>query len=160
MILYNYCYGQTCDPVDQIMLHDKILPIYYFFDVQVRGYCTNTCLAYQKRMHAHFDIKEGDLDILKEETIDFYSFSYYSSLVEGKKVVNSANGNLLDGGRTPYLQSTDWGWQIDPLGSRISLNLIYDRYQISILISKNGMGAIDKLENNTVDDFYRIDYLK
>lgn len=64
MILYNYCYGQTCDPVDQIMLHDKLLPIYYFSDVQVRGYCTNTCFAYQKRMHAHFDIEEDFVDCL------------------------------------------------------------------------------------------------
>lgn len=160
MILYNCCYGQTCDPVDQMMLHDKLLPIYYFSDVQVRGYYTNTCLSYQKRMNAHFDIVDGDLEVLKKGTVDFYSFSYYSSLVEGRQVSNSADGNLLDGGRNPYLESTDWGWQIDPLGLRISLNLIYDRYQIPLFISENGMGAVDKLTNNTVDDQYRIDYLK
>lgn len=160
MILYNCCYAMTCHPIDQMMLHDKLLPIYYFSDVQVRGYYTNTCLAYQKKMNAHFDIKEDDLEILKKGVIDFYSFSYYSSLVEGRHVDNSADGNLLDGGRNPYLEATKWGWQIDPLGLRISLNLIYDRYQIPIFISENGMGAIDQLNNQTVYDDYRIDYLR
>ena len=160
MILYNCCYALSCDPIDQMMLHDKLLPIYYFSDVQIRGKYTNTCLAYQKKMNGHFKIEKEDLEILKQCTIDFYSFSYYSSLVEGKNVINSADGNLLDGGRNPYLKSTDWGWQIDPLGLRISLNLIYDRYQIPLFISENGMGAIDQLKNNTVEDDYRIDYLK
>lgn len=106
-----------------------------------------------------FIIQEGDDLILQEGICDFYSFSYYSSLVEGKNVQKSADGNLLDGGKNPYLESTDWGWQIDPLGLRISLNLIYDRYQILLFVSENGMGAIDILESNTVNDTYRIDYL-
>lgn len=160
MILYNCCYAMTCHPLDQMMLHNKLLPIYYFSDVQVRGYYTNTCKAYQKRMNAHFDIDEEDADILKEGTVDFYSFSYYSSLVEGRETNQSADGNLLDGGRNPYLKTTDWGWQIDPLGLRLSLNYIYDRYQIPLFVSENGLGAIDQLENQTVYDDYRINYLR
>lgn len=160
MILYNCCYAMTCHPLYQMMLHNKLLPIYYFSDVQVRGYYTNTCKAYQKRMNAHFDIDEEDADILKEGTVDFYSFSYYSSLVEGRETNQSADGNLLDGGRNPYLKTTDWGWQIDPLGLRLSLNYIYDRYQIPLFVSENGLGAIDQLENQTVYDDYRIDYLR
>lgn len=161
MILYNCCYAMSCNPIDQMMVHDNLLPIYYFSDVQVRGYYTNTCKAYQKKMDAHFEIEEGDLDLLKEGTVDYYTFSYYSSLVEGVNVDRSADGNLLDGGRNPFLEATDWGWQIDPLGLRISLNLIYDRYQIPLFISENGMGAIDEPdENGYVEDDYRIDYLR
>lgn len=161
MILYNCCYAMTCQPEDQMLVHDKLLPIYYFSDVQVRGYYTNTCRSYQKKKNAHFDIKEGDLDILKQGTVDFYSFSYYASLVEGTTVQESTDGNLLDGGRNPYLKTTDWGWQIDPLGLRISLNRIYDRYQIPILISENGMGAMDQRnEKGEIIDDYRIDYLQ
>ena len=160
MILYNCCYGMTCRPEDQMLVHDKLLPIYYFSDVQVHGYYTNTCLAYQKKMQANFEIAPGDLEILKQGTVDFYSFSYYASLVEGVDVEHSANGNLLDGGKNPYLEATDWGWQIDPLGLRISLNLIYDRYQIPMFIAENGMGAIDKIEaDGSINDDYRIDYL-
>lgn len=160
MILYNCCYAQTCHPQDQLLLHERLLPIYYFSDVQIRGKYTNTCTAYQKIMNAHFDIEAGDEEILKNGVVDFYSFSYYSSLVEGQNVEKSANGNLLDGGMNPYLETTDWGWQIDPLGLRISLNLIYDRYHIPLFISENGLGAIDHFENGTVNDDYRIDYLK
>ena len=161
MILYNCCYAMSCNPIDQMMVHDNLLPIYYFSDVQVRGYYTNTCKAYQKKMDAHFEIEEGDLELLKEGTVDYYTFSYYSSLVEGVNVDRSADGNLLDGGRNPFLEATDWGWQIDPLGLRISLNLIYDRYQIPLFISENGMGAVDTPdENGYVEDDYRIDYLR
>lgn len=160
MILYNCCYANSCNPVDQMMLHDKLLPIYYFSDVQCRGYYTNTCTSYMKKMGASFDIEERDLEILKEGTVDFYSFSYYSSLVEGETVENTSNGNLLDGGKNPYLESTDWGWQIDPLGLRISLNLIYDRYQMPLFVSENGMGAIDEIVDGKINDTYRIDYLR
>ena len=159
MILYNCYYPLSCRPEDTLMVQDKLAPIYYFSDVQCKGYYTNTCTAYQKKMNGHFDIQEGDLKILKGGKVDFLSFSYYASLVEGKGADYSADGNLLDGGRNPYLESTDWGWQIDPLGLRISLKLLYDRYQIPLFISENGMGAIDQFENNTVNDDYRINYL-
>ena len=161
MILYNCCYPKTCRPEDQLLVHKKLLPIYYFSDVQCRGYYTNTCKAYQDQMNAHFKIDEGDLEILKKGTVDFYSFSYYASMVEGIGVERSVDGNLLDGGRNPYLEQTAWGWQIDPLGLRISLNEIYDRYQIPVFVSENGMGAIDKIEEDgSIQDDYRIEYLK
>lgn len=112
MILYNCCYAMSCNPIDQMMVHDNLLPIYYFSDVQVRGYYTNTCKAYQKKMDAHFEIEEGDLELLKEGTVDYYTFSYYSSLVEGVNVDRSADGNLLDGGRNPFLEATDWGCKL------------------------------------------------
>lgn len=161
MILYNCCYPMTCRPEDQILLHEKLLPIYYFSDVQCRGSYTNTCKAYQARMGASFEIADGDLDILRQGTVDFYSFSYYASLVEGVGADNRTDGNLLNGGKNPYLEETEWGWQIDPLGLRISLNQIYDRYQIPLFVSENGMGAIDQVEaDGTIQDDYRIDYLK
>ena len=161
MILYNCCYPLTCRPEDQLIVHENLLPIYYFSDVQCRGYYTNTCKAYQKKLDAQFEIADGDLETLREGTVDFYSFSYYSSLVDGKGADYSADGNLLDGGKNPYLESSDWGWQIDPDGLRYSLNTIYDRYQIPLFVSENGLGALDKIENDgTINDVYRIDYLR
>ncbi len=160
MILYNCCYPMTCAPEDQIMVHEKMLPIWYFADVQVRGYYTNTCLAYQQRKNAHVIMETDDAEILRKGTVDYFSFSYYASMVEGRNIEYSADGNLLDGGRNPYLESTAWGWQIDPLALRTSLNEIYDRYQIPVFISENGMGAIDTVnENGTISDPYRSSYL-
>lgn len=57
------------------------------------------------------------------------------------------------------MEESEWGWPIDPLGLRITLNEVYDRYQKPMIIVENGLGAIDTLENNTVNDSYRINYL-
>lgn len=71
------------------------------------------------------------------------------------------SGNLLDGISNPYLKTSDWGWQIDPIGLRYTLNKIYDRYNIPIMIVENGLGARDVVsEDGTIEDDYRIDYLK
>ncbi|WP_150858675.1 family 1 glycosylhydrolase, partial [Streptococcus pneumoniae] len=64
-----------------------------------------------------------------------------------------------------YLESSEWGWQIDPIGLRIILNRYYDRYQIPLFIVENGLGAKDQLikdelNNLTVQDDYRIQYMK
>ena len=161
MILYNCCYAATCSPADQILVHRKMLPIWYFCDVQIRGEYTNTCKAYMKQMNAHVDLHEGDAEILRKGTVDYCSFSYYASMIEGENIEYSADGNLLDGGKNPYLDTTAWGWQIDPLALRTSLNEIYDRYQIPVFVSENGMGAIDTAEKDgSVHDPYRSDYLK
>ena len=69
-------------------------------------------------------------------------------------------GNLTTGVKNPYLKESDWGWQIDPVGLRILLNQFYNRYQKPLFIVENGLGAMDKLnEDGTIDDQYRIDYM-
>ena len=63
--------------------------------------------------------------------------------------------------KNPYLESSEWGWQKDPIGLRITLNQVYDRYQLPIFIAENGLGAKDVLEEDgSIHDPYRIDYLK
>ena len=70
-------------------------------------------------------------------------------------------GNVVKSVKNPYLETSDWGWQIDPLGLRITLNYLYDRYQKPLFIVENGLGAIDTLEEDgSIHDPYRIDYLR
>ena len=70
-------------------------------------------------------------------------------------------GNIFSSLKNPYLQLTEWGWQIDPLGLRITMNMLYDRYQKPLFIVENGLGAKDVLtENGEVIDDYRIQYLR
>ena len=73
---------------------------------------------------------------------------------------DETEGNVFSTIKNPYLTVTEWGWQIDPLGLRITLNSIYDRYQKPLFIVENGLGAKDELVNDTVEDDYRIDYLR
>lgn len=72
-----------------------------------------------------------------------------------------ASGNLMQGVKNPFLEASEWGWQVDPLGLRISMNDLWDRYQVPLFIVENGLGAKDEIdENGEINDDYRIDYLK
>ena len=84
------------------------------------------------------------------------------SLVESAdESLERAEGNLLGGIKNPYLEASDWGWQIDPKGLRYTLNHLYDRYQIPLMVVENGLGAVDVVEEDgSIQDDYRIDYLK
>ncbi len=75
--------------------------------------------------------------------------------------VRKLGGNLILSEPNPYLEASDWGWQINPIGLRITLNNLYDRYQIPLMVVENGLGALDKVEaDGSIHDDYRIAYLK
>ena len=79
----------------------------------------------------------------------------------GDQAAERTSGNVIGGVVNPYLESSDWGWQIDPKGLRYSLNEIYDRYQIPLMVVENGLGAYDKIEEDgAINDDYRISYLQ
>ncbi len=161
MLIYPLRYAATCRPMDQVIARDKMIPIYYCGDVQVRGKYTNTCRSLWKKWGCKPQMEAGDEEILKEGTVDFIGFSYYQSNIEGEEDVERLSGNLVWGGKNPYLKATDWGWQIDPIGLRVALNNLYDRYQIPLYVVENGMGAVDQVkEDGSVDDDYRIEYLR
>ena len=159
MLLYPLVYAATCRPEDQIAAMKKNNLTYYFGDVHCRGYYSNVCTAIWQELGKKPDIQPGDEEALKEGTVDFVSFSYYFSSIEGQNV-EEMTGNIVSGGKNPYLEATAWGWQIDPVGLRTSLNNLYDRYQKPLFIVENGMGAIDTVEaDGSINDDYRIDYL-
>ena len=159
MLLYPLVYAATCRPEDQIAAMKKNNMTYYYGDVHCRGYYTNVCTAIWQELGKKPDIQPGDEEILKAGTVDFISFSYYFSSIEGQDT-EQMTGNIVSGGKNPYLEATAWGWQIDPVGLRTSLNNLYDRYQKPLFIVENGMGAIDTVEEDgSINDDYRIDYL-
>jgi 6-phospho-beta-glucosidase len=113
--------------------------------------------------HIRLETGADDEKLLGENTVDFLSFSYYSSsaVSSDPSVGSTTSGNLFGGIQNPYLKSSDWGWQIDPLGLRITLNYLYDRYQKPLFIVENGLGAKDAPDaNGEVNDGYRIEYLR
>lgn len=84
-----------------------------------------------------------------------------SSIARKQKSVEETAGNLILSEPNPYLEASDWGWQIDPVGLRITLNKLYDRYQVPLMVVENGLGALDKVEEDgSIHDQYRIDYLE
>ncbi len=161
MLIYPLRYAATCSPADQVIARDKMVQIYYCGDVHVRGRYTNTCRSLWKKWGCEPDMEPGDEEILREGTVDFISFSYYQSNIEGEADIERLSGNMVWGGKNPYLKATDWGWQIDPVGLRVSLNNLYDRYQVPLYVVENGMGAVDEVkEDGSIEDDYRIDYLR
>lgn len=156
----NYAY--TCDPNDvlevQLMGREFLFPL----DVQVFGEYPVWFGRKLQELGVELYAPPEDFEALREGTVDFVSFSYYNSFVTStRKDVELTAGNLHVGGKNPYLPSGDWGWQIDPVGLRISLNELYERYRKPLFIAENGMGAMDTPEaDGSVHDPYRIDYLR
>ncbi len=102
-----------------------------------------------------------DLDILSSGTVDFMAFSYYmSGCMSHDPEVLANSGNVFASIKNPYLDESEWGWQIDPKGLRYYLNELYGRYEIPLMIVENGLGAVDIVEDNEINDIYRIDYIK
>lgn len=133
-----------------------------FIDVQARGNYPVRSLNMFEREKINVNITEEDKIVLKNNTVDFISFSYYSSkAISTDETKEKTKGNAFSTTRNPYLKASEWGWQIDPLGLRITLNTLYMRYEKPLFIVENGLGAKDIIEEDgTIQDNYRIDYLK
>lgn len=161
MLAYDLSYPHTCRPEDVLETWKVMNKMYYFGDVLVRGYYPNYILKEYEKNNIHIDLTEEEKETLMSGTIDFVPFSYYMSHNQAAKTDEKKSiGNMSIGLNNPYLKTSEWGWTIDPVGLRISLNYLYDRYQLPLMIVENGFGAIDELKNETVQDDYRIDYLK
>ena len=154
-------YPMTCNPVDVKMAQDENRKHYMFTDVQVRGYYPCYVVKEYERNGFAIPFQQDDEEILKNNTVDFVSFSYYATRVIGSDKSGEFDSNLLNSARNPYLQIEPWGRHLDPLGLRITMNDIYDRYQLPLFIVENGLGAIDTIEEDgSINDDYRIDYLR
>ncbi|MHA2713779.1 6-phospho-beta-glucosidase [Vibrio owensii] len=155
-------YPYSCKPEDVFTAMQKDRENLFFIDVQSRGY-------YPSYAQKVFDEKDVKLEILEEDyetlkhTVDFISFSYYASRCASAEMNanNTSEANVVKSIRNPHLPASDWGWVIDPLGLRITMNTLYDRYQKPLFLVENGLGAKDVPdENGEVQDDYRIDYLR
>jgi 6-phospho-beta-glucosidase len=164
MTLFATKYPNTCHPDDVLKAQQEMRRMNWFTsDVQVRGEYPSYMNRFFEENNIVIKKEAGDDEILKEGTVDFFTFSYYMSGCESADptVAANAKGNLVGGVSNPYLEASDWGWQIDPKGLRYSLNEIYDRYQIPLMVVENGLGAFDKVEEDgSIKDTYRIDYLR
>ena len=164
MLAYQPTYGLTCDPADQLLALTRSQATLFYGDVQTGGYYPDYRMKYYEKVGVDTSfILDGDLDLLKNYSADFISFSCYgSSTVTTHKDAAAGGGNLdIMGIKNPYLQTNAWGWATDPQCLRIALNQLYDRYRKPLWIVENGIGWSDVMEEDgSVHDDYRIDYLK
>lgn len=165
MISYMPRYPHTCHPNDVLIAkQEENMHSNFCGDVQVKGAYPFYALNYFKKHGINVVITEEDKEILKEGCVDYYAFSYYLSLCCSADPKVEKNGHSMIGGsgvNNPYLEQTDWNMMVDPVGLRISLNDLYARYNVPLMVVENGIGAFDKVEEDgTINDDYRIDYLK
>lgn len=165
MVLGLTSYPRTCNPDDVIATMEESKRGYFFTDIHMRGYYPSYALKMKEKEGVVLDATDEDLEILKN-TCDFLSFSYYMSkcIASNPEQYEKGKGNLTTGVKNPYLQESQWGWQIDPKGLRYLLNTYYDRYQKPLFIVENGLGAKDTLlseekDGYWVEDDYRIQYM-
>lgn len=162
MTTKNLKYPATCKPKDCMQWLQETIMDTFYTDVQVFGEYSYAIRNYWKKQGISLQMEPDDLKILKDNTVDFVSFSYYASLVtsaEGAKK-EKTSANLLVGEKNPYLKQTPWGWQIDPEGLRFALNQMYDRYKLPLFVAENGLGTLDQPEEGAVHDSYRIEYIR
>lgn len=164
MMAYVPIYPHSCNPNDMIASLKINERRYFYSDVHVRGEVPSYTQKYWERNNYNIEISEEEKAVLKEGTVDYIGFSYYMSgtvstdmTIEGIPNKDFKGTQMV---RNPYIESSDWGWPIDPVGLRYILNTVYQRYNVPLFIVENGFGAYDQLdENNFIKDDYRIDYL-
>lgn len=157
MIQYTPAYAKTTNPKDEFskLLYSK--QNLYFTDVMVKGHYTSVCKSVWKRFNVELNFEDEDLEVIKNGKVDFISFSYYFSYL----VSDDDNGGYNYEKGNSYLKQGQWNRTIDPIGLRISLNELYNRYEVPLFIVENAIPLDDKFdENGSINDEERIQFFK
>ena len=160
MCALSNVYPNNCDPVAVFETQDLRRRSLFFSDVMLRGYYPTYIYRQWHDNDCHIKMEDEDLELIRDYTNDFLAFSYYKTTTHeaGQAFFGDTGGDI--GTSNPYLPTSDWGWQIDPLGFRFTLNELWDRYQVPLFPVENGLGAADVVENGKIHDPYRIEYLE
>lgn len=166
-------YPESCRPEDTIAAQNaNALRNWLYLDAYVYGKYNNLVWAWLEEKDACPEFESGDEEILKNAYPDFIGFNYYNTSAAKEsdgtqkdgaisQQENSGEAGLFEGVKNPYLKTTEFGWEIDPVGFRATIREIYSRYHLPMLVTENGLGAYDKLtEDGKVHDPYRIEYLR
>lgn len=145
-----------------------------YLDVPVFGRYNSVAWRYMEEKRYTPTIQKGDMEILESAKPDFIAFNYYSTVTVAENSSNVSDENSIGDQQiaigepgfyrrvdNPYLEKTQFGWEIDPVGFRNTLRELNDRYHLPLLVTENGLGAYDKLEDgDIVNDDYRIEFLR
>lgn len=168
------CYPETCHPEDVVAADDfNAIRNWLYLDMGVEGYYNSTAWAYLEEQGAAPQIADGDMEILSADRPDFIAFNYYNSSTVARPGAHETDANatgdqqivvgeagVYSGATNPHLPKTEFGWEIDPIGFRTTFRQIWERYRLPLLVTENGLGAFDTLEDGQVHDSYRINYLR
>ncbi len=169
-------YGETCNPNDAIAAHNwETLRGWSFLDLAVYGRYNRLFWSYLEDRELTPIILEGDMDILKSGNPDFIAMNYYSTATiaeskgdssdvsprAGDQQIMLGEPGVYRAAENPYVDKSKYGWVVDPVGLRMTLRKVSERYNLPILITENGYGDKDILEeNDVINDDDRIDFIR
>ena len=166
-------YPASCKPEDVLAAQEyNAIRNWLYLDMAVFGRYNNLVWRYLEENDATPTFAPGDEEALKNAHPDFIGFNYYSTAtVQHSDITDeldpgadqqTARGEAgyYRGYQNPNLTKTEFGWEIDPLGFRANMREIYSRYHLPLIVTENGLGAYDKLEDGKIHDNYRIAYLR
>ncbi|MBK8446850.1 MAG: 6-phospho-beta-glucosidase [Micropruina sp.] len=166
MVSHVPIYPYSCHPDDVLAAQIAMRERFLFPDVHVRGHYPSYALAEIEREGYDLGMQPGDAQVLADGVVDYIGFSYYMSAAVKAGADTADPGTAVNGGPAnsvpnPHLSASDWGWQIDPVGLRYTLNVLAERYEKPLFIVENGFGAIDEIAaDGSIHDDARIDYLR
>ncbi|KAF1297525.1 6-phospho-beta-glucosidase [Enterococcus sp. JM4C] len=153
-------YPVDCNPINVMNAFKQMDRDFY----QIDAMCTGQFPAY--KLHEYEDqgltisITDEDIEAFAKGKLDFIGMNYYASSVAEYEGADEGKSALFGGLQNPFLPTSKWGWAIDPTGLRYLLNYTYRKYGLPIIITENGLGAVDELtSDNKISDDYRIEYL-
>lgn len=153
-------YPINCNPVNVMNAFKEMDRDFYQIDAMCNGCFPKYKLKEYKDSDIQLEISNEDKESFYNGKLDFIGVNYYSTSVAHYEGDDEGEETLFGGVQNPYLEKSKWGWSIDPIGLRYLLNYVYRRYELPIIVSENGLGAMDKVEaDGSINDDYRIDYL-
>lgn len=165
MLAYSEVYPATANPKD--ILYARQIDEFLnrnLLDAFVYGRYSNEVMNYVRNHKIEMDYQLNDDETLIKVTSDFIAFSYYrSDTIDSTEVpAGTVPNQYLDFGlkRNPYLQTSEFGWQIDPLGFRDVLTKVYNQYCVPMFPIENGIGFREEYTGKEIQDDYRIDYMR
>lgn len=171
-IAYLPAYPATSAPEDvYAALDSDNLYNNYMLDIYTTGKYPVYYINFLREHDWMPEVTDEDTQILKAGKPDFLGFNYYVTFAAKYCPMDEPGADytsildLVVPGHFKYvpnqfLEATEYRWQIDPVGFRKSLMDLYQRYQLPLMITENGIGTHDELsKDGQVHDVYRIDYL-
>lgn len=154
-------YSYNCRPENALRAYKEMYRDFYQIDAMCSGRFPLYKIKEYEALGIKLDYVEEDMPVFQNNSIDFIGINYYSSGVGHCKELESGDETLFGGVQNPYLELSKWGWSIDPVGLRYLLNAVYRLYGKPLMVTENGLGAVDEMDGqHQVHDDYRIEYLK
>lgn len=153
-------YPIDCNPENVMNAFKQMDRDFYQIDAMCNGEFPKYKLKEYQTHGIDIEVSASDQEAFQNGKLDFIGMNYYASSVAEYAGASEGKSALFGGLQNPYLETSKWGWTIDPIGIRYLLNYTYRKYGLPIIITENGLGAVDEISSDgKIHDEYRIEYL-